>query len=124
MTKPRNQPATPATEDKADAVAPGQPTESGAGPVPQSATTSDQPAADATAGEPAQADQPAADATEGEPAQAAPEEKPKLLTVTNRAKSSLRQPSSGWIIKSGESREMLNDGWLENQLNARLLVLA
>ncbi len=109
MTKPRNQPATPATEDKADAVAPGQPTESGAGPVPQSATTSDQPAADATA---------------GEPAQAAPEEKPKLLTVTNRAKSSLRQPSSGWIIKSGESREMLNDGWLENQLNARLLVLA
>lgn len=46
----------------------------------------------------------------------------ELVTVRNAAKSSLRQPSSGWEIEPGKSRKLLNDGWLENQLNAQLLV--
>lgn len=53
-----------------------------------------------------------------------PAEQPRLLKVTSKAKMALRQPSSGWIIKSGETREMLNDGWLANQLRARLFEIA
>lgn len=51
-------------------------------------------------------------------------EKPRLLKVSSKAKMTLRQPSSGWTIKSGETREMLNDGWLGNQLRARLFEIA
>ena len=46
---------------------------------------------------------------------------PKLVKVQSLAKSTLRQPSSGWSIESGKVREMLVDGWLENQLKAKLL---
>lgn len=46
-----------------------------------------------------------------------------LVSVSNAAKSSLRQPSSGWVIEPGKTRKLLKDGWLENQLNAKLLVL-
>ena len=46
-----------------------------------------------------------------------------LVSVSNAAKSSLRQPSSGWVIEPGKTRKLLKDGWLENQLNANLLVL-
>jgi hypothetical protein len=47
----------------------------------------------------------------------------QLVSVSNAAKSSLRQPSSGWVIEPGKTRKLLKDGWLENQLNAKLLVL-
>lgn len=46
-----------------------------------------------------------------------------LVSVSNAAKSSLRQPSSGLVIEPGKTRKLLKDGWLENQLNANLLVL-
>ena len=48
-------------------------------------------------------------------------EVPELVNVQSLAKSSLRQPSSGWVIEPGKARNMLVDGWLENQLKAKLL---
>lgn len=66
-----------------------------------------------------------AEVTNQDPEQSgAPEgDEDTLVSVSNAAKSSLRQPSSGWVIEPGKTRKLLKDGWLENQLNAKLLVL-
>lgn len=46
-----------------------------------------------------------------------------LLEVTNVSKGELRQHSTGLTIQAGETKGLLEDGWLENQLNAGLLLV-
>ena len=87
----------------------------------------DQGAQEPESAEGPDAEEPAepAEVTNQDPEQSgAPEgDEDTLVSVSNAAKSSLRQPSSGWVIEPGKTRKLLKDGWLENQLNAKLLVL-
>lgn len=47
----------------------------------------------------------------------------KLVLVESRSFSDLKQPSTGtWIYGKGQAH-LLNDGWLENQINAKLMFL-
>jgi hypothetical protein len=44
----------------------------------------------------------------------------ELVTVTNLRKTSFRQHSSTLWIDGSETKKMVNDGWLQNQVAARL----
>lgn len=44
----------------------------------------------------------------------------ELVTVTNLRKTSFRQHSSTLWIDGSETKKLVNDGWLQNQVAARL----
>lgn len=48
-------------------------------------------------------------------------EKSQLVQVLNLTATYFVQPSTGIRIAGKEQREMKADGWLENQINAKLL---
>jgi len=52
-----------------------------------------------------------------------PEPGPTHLKVVNLRKVEFYQPSTGLRIKAGEEKYLENDGWLDNQINARLLAV-
>lgn len=52
------------------------------------------------------------------------DEQSKFIEVTNVSKVDWRQPSTGMWISSGETKDLRNDGWLRNQLAARLFTKA
>lgn len=66
-------------------------------------------------------DSAAADSTEGQVSAPAEAGTPTLVEVESLAGSSLRQHSSGWVIRPKERRMMILDGWLENQIQHGLL---
>lgn len=45
----------------------------------------------------------------------------KLVKVENLTFSFQRQPSTGIVIMGKATAELKDDGWLENQINARIL---
>lgn len=45
----------------------------------------------------------------------------KFVEVTNNTEVDFRQPSTNLWISAGETKDLRNDGWLENQVKARLL---
>lgn len=55
------------------------------------------------------------------PAKKAEQSESKLVKVENLTFSFLRQPSTGIVIQGKATAELKEDGWLENQINARLL---
>lgn len=61
--------------------------------------------------------------TKPEKIQAPSPQKPATVEVKNITKTWLRQPSSGVRIDAGQIKPLNNDGWLEGQVTARLLVI-
>lgn len=127
MSKPKTSVAKPAGEEVVTAQEPTQVTDEAVQDSDQELVT------EASVQEPAEPTEVTQEAKEdatqesgqeqgAEPAEGSEQkEVPELVTVQSLAKSSLRQPSSGWVIEPGKARNMLVDGWLENQLNAKLL---